>query len=192
MTEQNPTVGFAIPTIAPRGKMLRRAVKSIQTQTYPVDQISICVDTRREGAAMTRNRAKSALVTDWTCFLDDDDELYQFHVGKMIECARETGADVVYPWFDVVGGTDPWPERFQRPWDPEHPYLFPITAMIRTELAQAVDFPTRETYEGQWEGEDWPFWKAVFAMGATVAHAPYRTWRWYHHTGNTSGIPENW
>lgn len=184
------TVGFAIPSIPPRARILNKAVQSVLNQNVPVQQINIAVDTDKLGAWDTRNRAKNGLLTEWTCFLDDDDELYPFHVASLLHHQRETGADLVFPYFDVVGGSDPFPKWFENaPWDPEAPRMFPITVMLRTELAQSLDF--RPPEERPLDGEDWDYWKGLLAMGAVFSHCPQRTWKWVHGR-NTSGKPDRW
>lgn len=190
--QEGPTVGFAIPSIPPRHKLLARALKSISKQTHRVNEIHIALDIRKEGAGPTRNRALKAISSEWTCFLDDDDEVNPEHVERLLTHAIETGADVVFPWFDVVGGTDPFPQFEGLPWDPENPRIFPVTVIGRTELLQQSAFPTPRWGEADWAGDDWPFWLRVQDNGARIVHLPERTWKWYHHGGNTSGVPGHW
>lgn len=189
------TYGVAIPSIPPRAQVLYcRAIASVLEQTVPVDQISVAVDVGREGAGPTRNRAKNALRTDWTLFLDDDDELMPEHVAKLRTHAEETEADVVYPWFEVVNGFDPFLREGweHKPWDPANPHIFPITVLIRTELAQSLDFATPLPGSMQ-AGEDWPYWRELNDR-AKISHLPERTWRWWWdpENPNTSGVPSRW
>ncbi len=44
--------------------------------------------------------------TEWVAFLDDDDYFYPQHLEALANAAQDTGADMVYPWYDVDGGTD--------------------------------------------------------------------------------------
>jgi hypothetical protein len=163
-----------------------------------VDQISVAVDHGREGAGPTRNRAKNALRTDWTLFLDDDDEMLPDHVDALFRRALETGADVVYPWFVVVAGgrqrpeLDPFPQWAHAEWDPAEPHIFPITALVRTELAQSLDFGPPASKDCA--GEDWPWWKALNDAGAAIRHLDRVTWRWHWDPKfpNTSGVPSRW
>ena len=39
-------------------------------------------------------------------------------------------------------------------------------------------------------GEDSDLIKRMNAAGYRISHLPERTWRWHHHYGNTSGLPE--
>lgn len=187
-----PSVGFAIPSIPPRTKQLFRALSSVSKQTHPVSEISVAFDVDKEGAGPTRNRALQGITSEWTCFLDDDDEVNPDHVEKILACALENDADVVYPWFTVVGGTDPFPKHFGKPWDPESPRIFPITVIGRTELLQQAEFPAPRWGEADWTGDDYPFWLKVQQLGAKIHHLPERTWKWHHNTGNTSGLPSRW
>lgn len=186
------TVGFAIPSIPPRRQLLTRAISSIVTQTHPVEQISVAVDNAKAGAGPTRNRAKDALRTEWTCFLDDDDELLPHHVQHLLARQAETGADVVFPWFDVVDGGDPFPMFRGREWSVESPHSFPITALVRTEVAQSLPFDDPMDPSCGAAGEDFAWWVNLALAGAKIVHTPEITWRWYHNSGNTAGLPSRW
>ena len=186
------TVGFAIPSIPPRAQLLVRAINSIKQQTYPVDTITVAYDHRKQGAGPTRNRALLSTKTEWTCFLDDDDWVYPDHVQSLINHANETGADVVFPWFDVVNGTDPFPQFEGLPWDPSNPRIFPIAILGRTELLQQATFPAPNPNDADWHGDDYPFWVQVQDLGGKIEHLNKRTWCWDHGTGNTSGLPSRW
>lgn len=187
------SVGFAIPSIPPRSQMIRRAVRTIYEQTHPVTQISIVIDHDRQGAGPTRNAAKNALATEWTCFMDDDDELFPHHVEHLLAIADETGADVVFPWFEVAGGTDPFPQLRGLDWSADAPHAFPITALVRTEVAQSLDFSEPGAHgEIQVAGEDFHWWIAIGQAGAKVVHTPEITWRWWHGYHNSAGLPTRW
>lgn len=134
------------------------------------------------GAAVTRNHGVLMVETEWTAFLDSDDFLDPDHVAKLRTCADQTGADYVYPWFRVQGGTDPFPMFFGRPWDNAAPHSTTITILIKTELVQRVGFR-----EVQWE--DWDFTLRCVAEGAKIVHLPERTWTWVHHGANSMGTP---
>lgn len=172
--------------------MLGRAVRSIEAQTVPVATV-LAEDIHHKGAPLTRHCGLQLVDTEWTAFLDSDDELDPDHIEHLLACAQDTGADYVYPWFRVAGGTDPFPMFFGRPWDNDAPHQTTITILVRTELAQAVGFhnpPEGDTVGGQRGGEDWHFTLGCLAAGARIVHLPRRSWTW-HHTGfNTSGRPD--
>jgi len=178
-----PLVTVVVPYHAARVKsgMLQRAINSVNRQTAPHRLITI-EDTQREGAAATRQRGLDMVATEWTAFLDSDDELDPTHLEQLLTCAAETGADYVYPWFRVVGGRDPFPMFFGRPWDDAHPHSTTITILVRTGIAKLVGF--------QGVGEDFAFTKGCVREGAQIVHHPARTWTWWHTGKNTSGRPD--
>lgn len=182
----SPTVGVAIPSIPPRTQLLYRALGSVRAQTYPVDQVSIATDHRREGAASTRQRALDGITTEWVFFCDDDDEFRPFHVEHLIRFAQESGADYVFSWFDVVGGCDPFPQHFGKRYSMADPHHTTMTVAVRTELAKAVGFKDTPG------GEDWGFTLGCIEAGATIEHLPERTWIYHHDSRNTSGRPDRW
>lgn len=173
------TVVIPYHTAREENGMLARAVRSVEAQTEPCEIIA-AKDVHGMGAAITRNHGLALVRTPWTAFLDSDDEMDPNHVEKLIRCAEETDADYVYPWFRVVGGSDPFPMFFQRPWDNDAPHSTTITILIRTELAKKVGFRAEPS-------EDWSFTLRCMAEGAKIVHLPERTWVWYHHGRNTSG-----
>jgi len=190
-----PGITVVIPSIPPRAHLLHRAVGSVLRQMLPAAALSVVVDHQREGAPVTRQRALDAVGTEWVAFLDDDDEMQPEHLARLMACAEETGADYVYPWYTVVGGADPMPGHFGRPWDPADPRQTTITTLVRTELAQEVGFlrPAEGgTVGGQVWGEDYQFTLGCQRAGAQIVHLPERTWLWHHDSGNTSGRPDRW
>jgi glycosyltransferase involved in cell wall biosynthesis len=194
------TIGIAIPSIPPRGNMLRRALGSATRQHRMPDAISVVMDADGEGAAATRNRAWRALTTDFVAFLDDDDELYAHHLDALLACALENEADLVYPWFDVEGGTDPLAVMHDGalqsplgvPFGPEQAgflrdaNFIPVTFLVRRwVLEDTGGFPTDH------HPEDWAFLVRALDVGAKIVHLPERTWAWHHHLANTSGVSWN-
>ena len=167
--------------------MLERAAASVRAQTVPVEHI-LAEDIHHMGAAITRAHGLALVETEWTAFLDSDDEMDPDHIEQLLACAADTGADYVYPWFRVRGGTDPFPMFFGKPFDPECPNSTTITILVRTELAKAVNFASDPAV--QVSGEDFQFTLGCIAAGAKIVHLPRRSWTW-HHTGmNTSGLPD--
>lgn len=188
------SVTVCIPTIPPRSDYLQRALRSITCQTRPAAAVSIAADITREGAPATRTRAVNAAKTDWVALLDDDDEFYPHHLEQLLDCAAATGADYVFSYFDVLGGTDPL-NVYGKPFNPDEPHQTTTTILVRTDLAQTVGWspPDDESLiDGQRAGEDWRFTLGCIAAGATIVHHPARTWAWHHHGRNTSGLPTRW
>lgn len=164
---------------------------SVARQTEPACAIAIAIDDQKQGAGPTRTRALQMVRTEWTAFMDDDDELKPNHLQLLFTAAKETGADVLWPWFEVSGGTDPFPGHRGHQLNPDNPHIFPITTLVRTELAQRSVFPSSDV-TGDWIADDWPFWRSMQADGAKFHHIEDRTWIWHHDSGNTSGRPDRW
>ena len=192
-----------IPTIPERAELLTRAVASVTAQTLQPDEIAIAVARPDEPAWSTRQRALDMVTADFVACLDDDDEFLPHHLERCAawqadtgaDWQADTGADVVFPWFEVVGGTDPFPGEFGTPWDPEHPretttVIFARrTAMVAVGGYRFAD-GDRLADGSHRAGEDSDLIKRMNAAGCRISHLPERTWRWHHHYGNTSGIPE--
>lgn len=187
------TVTAVIPSLPSRSRLLTRAVASVAAQTHPVTALAVAVDTKGGGAWATRNRAvKMARDTEWVAFLDDDDEWLPHHIEHLLTVAADTAADVVWGWFDVVGGTDPFPHYRGRQYDPADPHIVPITYLVRSLLLQhAVNIMGgfQPDSGGSWDVQDRPLLDAFYALGATMHADPKSTWLWHHHTANTSGLP---
>lgn len=189
MAENDITV--VIPSIPIRPLFLQRAMISAIQQTQKPAALSVAIDVHREGAAATRQRALDAVQTPWVAFLDDDDAFKPQHLERLMAHALETGADYVYSWFDVVGGTDPFPPtHFTNPFDPNDPIETTVTTLVRTGLAKEVGFKPLRT-EGH-AGEDRYFTLECLKAGAIVSHLVEKTWYWYHHGANTSGLASRW
>jgi len=175
--------------------MLSRALSSVMSQTVAVAAVAVAVDSTHDGAAVTRNRALETVQTEWTAFLDSDDVWYPRHVQSLLETARSTAADVVYPWFDVPRGWDPWPEREGQPFDADlirgaQNYI-PITVLAKTQLLRHVGgFQHRGDPSNPCE--DWGMWIKCLNEGAKFVHHSGRTWCWNWHDGNTSGSGDRW
>ena len=161
--------------------MLERAAASVRAQTIPVEHV-LAEDVYRMGAAVTRNHGMLLVETEWTAFLDSDDEMDPDHIEHLLACAAANDADYVYPWFRVQGGSDPFPMFFGRPWDDAAPHSTTITILVRTSLARLVGFR-----EVSWE--DWDFTLRCMDAGAKIVHLPRRSWTWHHHGANSSGMP---
>lgn len=178
--------------------MLERALRSVLSQDRPVDAVSIAVDRFRRGAAANRTRALSGVGTRWTALLDDDDEWGPEHVGLLLAHAEETGADLVYPWFNT-NGFDPWPYREGQPFNEvllRTTNYIPITVLVKTELLwEAGGFTAKNpgaSAPGESPCDDWGTWERLLAAGARFEHLNRRTWTWHWHGGNTSGRADRW
>jgi glycosyltransferase involved in cell wall biosynthesis len=186
-------ITIIVPHIPPRGLLLARLVETIGHQTRQPETVIIETDINREGAAVVRTRALMQATTDWVAFVDDDDTLLPSHLAHLLLCALEFEADVVWPWFEVMAGTDPFPEHRGRQWNPDDPHMFPITTLVRTHMAQDIGGFCAEPHpSGKILGEDHPFFLALSKEGAKFRHLDEITWQWWHNTYNTSGLPDRW
>jgi glycosyltransferase involved in cell wall biosynthesis len=181
------SITVVIPTIAGREAMLARALASVQAQTMPC-QVIVELDSDRRGAAAARNRALAKVDSEWVAFCDDDDEWYPNHLRLCARHARLTGADVVYPGYDI-DGDDPI-GCFGIPFDPfllHRRNYIPVTTLCRTELVRKVGgFSDRPDENGD-PCEDWGLWLALLDAGATFSHLPQRTWLWHNNANGTRG-----
>lgn len=180
MSEPQVTILIPYHTARVNNGMLKRALASAERQTVPCVVLP-AKDVHGMGAAVTRNHGLLLVKTPWVAFLDSDDEMDPTHIEKLLKCAEETEADYVYPWFRVVGGIDPFPQFFGKPWDSNAPHHTTITILIKTELAKRVGFHSVQF-------EDWDFTLRCLNEGAKIVHLPERTWTWHHHGQNTSGL----
>jgi len=186
------SVTVCIPSIPVRSNLLiSRAIPSVLSQTLPPEAVSVVVDHQKEGAWTTRNKAMETVRTKWTAFLDDDDELLPHHLEFLTKFADENSADVVWGWFEVVGGSDPFPMHRGRQWDINDPHIFPITALVRTDLIKdsGARFRGDPNGTGNWGIQDFPFWASLWIAGGKFVGSEEITWKWYHHGRNTSGVP---
>jgi hypothetical protein len=192
-------IGVVIPAHPARVRsgFLERAISSVMGQTYPATELHVAIDHQREGAWATRDRALRGVRSEWTAFLDSDDELMPQHLAVLADGVECSGADYLFTYYQV---RDPFGRdvpvdplgHFGRRFDPAAPHQTTITVLVRTELAQQVGFhppPVDATVGGQRYGEDYAFTLGCVAAGAKIVHIPQRTWWWHHHGRNTSGLP---
>ena len=166
-------------------------------------RVLMTTDVERRGAAHNRDVGLSLVRTPYVAFLDDDDELLPHHCSTLLEVLRLSDSDLVYPWFTVVGGTDPFPQWEGVPWSDSEPRQVPVTFLAKTDAVRAVgvfsyawdpgqgDDPGVDA-DGNRAGEDYRLILRLVAAGAKIRHFPHRTWLWHHHESNTSGLPSRW
>lgn len=185
-------ITVCIASIPPRAVLLQRALASVRRQTLQPDAVIVVKDRDREGAAVTKNRALAEVTTEYVAFLDDDDEFREDHLEMLYASAKATGADVTYGWYEVIGGTDPRPDRFGMPFDADllrqGSYIH-TAPLVRTEKLRQVGGFQPQPHSHL---DDWGAWVAMLDLGATFVHVPERTYLWRHWAGNTSGLPERW
>jgi hypothetical protein len=169
---------------------------SVAEQTLPATQIIVVTDTEHDGAAVTRNRGLNEVDTEFTALLDDDDRFLPHHLETCVRALEETGADLVYPWFDVLGGNDVL-GMFGKPFDAEQLRVsnyIPVTVVARTNILRQVGgfipHPVMTTH-GQ-PCEDWQCWLNILDAGGKIVHVPERTWLWSWENAHTSGRGDRW
>lgn len=177
-------VSMIVATIPPRVSQLVDLLESVRDQYVKPKRVLIEVDTEHEGSAAMRNRALERVDTPWVTFADDDDTLKPTHLEVLTQAQIRSGADVVYSWYDVVGGTDPRPEMFGKPFDADElrrGSFITVASLVRTSLAKQCAFEYKEGLD------DWGFYLNLLDLGAIFHHEPIRTYNWLHHDYNTSG-----
>jgi len=196
------TIAAVIPTIPGREQTLLRALKSVNAQTRQPDQIIVEPDPTRTGAAATRNRALERVTCDWVALLDDDDTWHANHLELLLTTAEQTGADLVYPWYDGINSTgilttvkngrhvDPRGVPFG---DEQRQHLLttanfiPVTVLVRTDLLRQVGgFSPPSWASPDNPCEDWGCWIKLLTAGARFVHLPAVTWTW-RASDHTSG-----
>lgn len=200
-------VTVVIPTIPGREALLARALMTVKQQDVQPGAVHVQLDTAREGAATTRNKAIEQVTTSHIAWLDDDDELMHNHLKVLVRGANSSGADMVYSYARFVGGRDPLAcvhkgqlvaEPIDVPWDSEarmsltrYGNFIPVTYLVRTDLVRRVGgFPQPNTFHATYSGdcEDYGLLLRLLDAGATFHHVTgVRTWRYFFHDKNTGG-----
>lgn len=191
-----------VTTIPSRHELLERALASVDAQTLQPGQLHVQNDLYKEGAPGNRDRGIEQVNTKYVALLDDDDYFYPDHLETLYNAAIDTDADIVYSWFDVVGGEDPFPQNFGKPWNPDEPVQITVTILAKTDVIRKAggysntSSLTEEELaiyaQGNTIGEDFRMISNANAQGAKIVHVPKRTWAYVHHSSNTSGRPDRW
>jgi len=198
--QEQPDITVVITTIPSRGLRLAKAYASVEAQTLQPKEIVVQMDTQKLGAPGNRDNGVARVTTEWVAFLDDDDYFYPQHLETLYKAAIENDADIVYSWFDVEGGTDPFPENFGKPFDPENPVQTTVTTLCKTQVVRDAggfsntiglnEEELESLSQGNTVGEDFRLILSAVANGAKVHHVAERTWAYVHWNGNTSGRPD--
>lgn len=201
------TVTVVIPTIAGRDHLRGLALRSVERQTRPADEIIVSHDTERTGAARTRNCALMEVTTDLVAWLDDDDELLPRHLEVLVGAfENDSEIDLAYPIPHMGGGAQdptavPVNGRLIRPWGipfgPEQENhlktsanFIPVTHVVRADLARKVGGFPIPNVDPDWPdeaNEDWGMLLRLLKAGAKFVHVPEKTWIWNVHSGQTRG-----
>jgi glycosyltransferase involved in cell wall biosynthesis len=185
-------IAVVVPTIPGRANHLGTALQSVAFQSRQPDVVVVEFDTFREGAAAARNQALRRIGDcAWVAWLDDDDWFLPWHLEELERAARESGADVIYPYFTTRGAGDPLGWRGSPPDSSElrvHNFI-PITYMARVTMIREVGgFP--EPFSETWRRphEDWGLLVRLLDAGARFHHLDRETWVWHFHREQTGGL----
>jgi glycosyltransferase involved in cell wall biosynthesis len=191
------SVTVVTPSIPSRREMLLEAMASVDEQTLAPAAHIVVIDHAGIGGETTRNQGLDAVRTEWVAFLDDDDRFLPQHLERLVAHQQATGADLVYPWFEMDGITDElgWFGWFGKEFDGDvlrTSNYIPSTTLVRTSLAREVDgFPTLESKAWPFDhSADWGFLLRLLDAGAIFSHLPEKTWIWRRWRGNLGG--RNW
>lgn len=172
-------ITVCIPHLPVRSAMLARALESVARQTLAPTRIIVEPDPHSTGAAATRNRALAQVDTEYVAWLDDDDELYPHHLEVCLSSIETTGADLVYPDYDINVAVDHRPSFIQ------------VTNLMRTEaLVDVGGFPQPLTGAWPYMYEDWGMLARLLVKGYRFQHIPEVTWRYNIHQNSTSGLTQ--
>lgn len=186
-------IAVIITAHGPRIKngLLLEAVLSVFNQTRVPDQLIISFDNECIlGAAANKQRALESVTCEFTAVLDSDDIMLPEHLRVLEDGQLESGADLVYSWFETdPPGGDPFPDFFfTDPWDPEHPRHTTTTILGRTEMMKKVGYRQTDVEGWPHAEDDWLMTSGLIDLGAKVHHVAKRTWIYRHHNLNTSGF----
>lgn len=201
------TVAVCIPTIEGREDLRMRAEISVMQQERQPDQLIVCTDHERTGAAATRNRMIEEVETDVIAWLDDDDWLKSDHLKVCMRVLEQSPfrPALVYPRPIMVGGRDPVAVTHQgvfptSPWGlrftPEFAShirqvgsFIPMTHLVRTKVVREVGgFPEGRTLaDGRYQGEDERYLIEILNRGYGFEHVDRKTWYWFVNAKSTAG-----
>lgn len=169
--------------------LLARALTSIAAQTEQPEEILVMNDLYRRGAGHVRRDLLNRVQTEWTAWLDSDDEWFPGHLEKLMTVAEETDSVWVFSWFDSF--LDPL-GHFGLPFNPCTPHHTTMNVLERTDIAQEVGFPDSSRHGG-YSNEDWAhitgFARLCCERGLKMTHLAERTWTYHMGHGNSSGLP---
>lgn len=200
----NAPVTIVVPYVDEHADLLPRAIASIATQTVPVKAAEVVHDQDRHGAAWARNQGLDRVTTELVAFVDADDELAPTYVERLLAGQRETGADLVYPCTDVIGGRDPLAvsqvKNGQMVWDDPCGVPFgdiqerhlryagnfiPLGWLAATDMVRKVGgFPPAG---GPGREEDYQLLVNLLNAGARFHHVGERLYLYHLHAANTGG-----
>lgn len=196
------TISVVVATIPPRAKERAAIREQLEAQTRQPGEVILWTDEVGAGAALSRNIGLAHATSEFVAFFDDDDVMYPRHLELLERTQQRTGADLVYPWHDIlpaapnplaVGGKNP----YQRPFDLaarrqilDGKNFIPIAVLVRRELMEFIggfhNFDLTEWDPSRCEILD--AWQKLLRAGASFAHCPHKTWAAVRNGENTAGL----
>lgn len=167
------SVSVVTPSIPHRYLMLDECKRSVAEQTVKPAAHIITIDYARVGGAANLNTAIRAANTEWVLTLADDDLLYPTCIERLL--ANSDGADMVYPWCNVVG-------RAMHPnWNPNSYYdpsrlrqgnYIPGMVLIKKSVVEEVG------YYPEVVCEDHAMWIKLLDAGKNIRCVPEILWEY--------------
>lgn len=196
------TISVVVASIPPRIEQRAAVYAEITAQTRQPDQVIIVTDEHGDGAAVTRNKGIKKAHHDFIAFFDDDDAMYPQHLELLERTQHRTGADLVYPWHDIlppapnplaIDGKNPFRREFdlaaRRQILDSHNFI-PIAVLVRRSLMVKIggfeNFGLDRWDPGRCEVLD--AWRKLLRRGAKFVHCPHKTWAAVRNGENTAGL----
>jgi glycosyltransferase involved in cell wall biosynthesis len=211
------TISVIIPS-RNRPQMLREAVASVLSQTFPYVEIIIVltggdaattdaahelsertgvkvIATEPLGISATRNRGLADATGEWVSFLDDDDLWLPDKLERQMEMANLTGADVVTTnWviFDETGDIEQWRPTGANPLPKGLSYAEAFILNNFGSVGCLIRTRALRSLGGfdvsLKAGEDWDMWRRL-SHGHTIVYLDIPLIRYRVHNGNVSSNP---
>lgn len=195
MERMHPFVSVIMPAYNAE-KYIEGAIRSVISQTYTDWELLILDDcstdrtaeiaarlavidprirlmrnSRNMGAARTRNRGLDLAKGHWIALLDSDDVWHEKKLEKQIRKAEETGADIIYCSYSIMGENADHMSDFIVPESTSYSDMLKesviscSTALVRQSILPHHRFPTGCYHE------DYAFWLELLRSGCTAAAA---------------------
>jgi glycosyltransferase involved in cell wall biosynthesis len=208
----DPTISVVIPcyNAAP---FLCETLDSVFNQTYPVLEVLVIDDgstdgsgqiadsygppvrvirQKNQGESVARNRGMDEARGDWIALLDADDRWVPYKLERQMDALRQAPDDVVCVYSDFVLFGSVRRQTMSRPMCPKNevriraltdPWIGLSTAVIRSDIARKVRFPTNIRH-----GEERVFW-FLFSQYGSIVHVPEPLFEYRKHPTQQTSQP---
>jgi hypothetical protein len=171
-------VAVITPTVLDRHLLLQECKDSVSAQTWGGSVYhAIGEDTKKEGAAITRNRIVRNVDSEyeWLAFVDDDDIIYPNHLSTLIEGSED--ADIIYSDCEEEGFIKTWKTREFNYAEVKAENYIPVTVLMRRSVFDKIGGFPLDHFPGE---DQWMFLNAASA-GAKFKYIPKTTWMYRKH-----------